>query len=79
MANQIAAAIRRSPRSQRFYASALGLSPQAMNDRMRGRTRWSLADAIILSRLLGKTVDELVGDEDLPTVGYTIAEETTAS
>lgn len=58
--NPIAEAVRRSGRRHRHLAEALGLAQPAFSDRMRGRTRWTLTEAVDLARLLGVPLDELV-------------------
>lgn len=76
MHQRIAAAIRRSPLTQTEIGHRLGLSKQAMSDRMVGRTRWSLADVVEIAAILEVSVDDLISlDDDLP-LGFTLAEAT---
>lgn len=70
----IASAVKASDYTQILLAHLLGLTPQAMSDRMRGRTRWTLSDAQQLAPLLGVTLDELVGQGDDVEVDYELTE-----
>ena len=67
--NRIAQAVRASGRSGVYLATKLGMTQPAFSDRMRGRTPWTLADAIAIADDLGVSLDGLVGREDLP-IGY---------
>ncbi len=67
--DRIAKAIRRSGLRDAHFARSLGLSTPAMSDRMRGRTRWTLTEAALIARMLGVSLDDLVGDDDLD-LGY---------
>lgn len=73
---RISALIRADARTGSEWALLLGLGRQALHDRLKGRTRWTLCDAVTIAAELGTTLDALVGDEDLP-LGYTL--DTTAS
>lgn len=71
--DHIAAVVRASGRKHIYVATALGMTQPAFSDRMRGRTPWTLADAMTLAELLHVSLDQLVGNQDLP-VGFTLAE-----
>lgn len=47
--------------SQREIARRIGLSPQAVADRVAGRTRWQIADVFALADLLEVPVSDLLG------------------
>lgn len=64
--NSIARAVRASGRKDIYVATHLGLAQTPFSDRMRGRTPFTLAEAIKIARLLDISLDELVGDDDLP-------------
>lgn len=71
--DQIAQAVRASGRTHRSLAAALGLTPPSFSDRMSGRIRWSLVDAVALAKELDVSLDELVGAQDLE-LGYALTE-----
>lgn len=73
MADQISTRLRLSGVTHETLAQALGMSRPAISDRMRGRTRWTLLEAIEIARLMGITLDALAGDNDLD-VDYTLTE-----
>lgn len=73
MEERIREAVRRSPFTQTEVGHRLGLSQPAVSARLTGRTRWTLAEIVELARLLGMTVDELIGDDELP-IGYALTE-----
>lgn len=60
MPNHVAKAVRASRYTDREVARRLGLSQTAMSDRMRGRTRWTLSEAVEIARVLQIPVDDLV-------------------
>lgn len=64
-------AVRASSLTVREVALVLGLSRPAVYDRLRGRTDWTLREAALVAKVLGVSLDELVGDVDLP-LGYTV-------
>lgn len=60
VSERITAAVLDSGHTQGRVARHLGLSRVAVNDRMRGRTRWSVDDVLGLSGLLGVHVADLL-------------------
>ena len=70
---RISTAVRLDDRNGTEWAITLGMSRQSLSDRLRGRTPWTLADAVTIASTLAISLDRLVGDEDLPT-GYALAE-----
>lgn len=49
------------------WSRILGMSRPAFSDRLRGRTPFTLADAVTIADSLGLSLDALVGDDDMPT------------
>lgn len=72
--NKIADAVRSSGRRHSELALQLGLSKVSFSDRMHGRTRWTLCDAIALAGILGVTLDDLVSFEQDLELGYALTE-----
>ena len=66
---RLSALVRSDKRTGPEWALLLGLGIQSFHDRLKGRTRWTLCDAVTIAATLGTTVDALVGDEDLE-LGY---------
>lgn len=65
--DKIAQAVNESGRKHVYLAAKLGHGQAAFSDRMRGRTPWTLRDAIGIAKDLGISLDDLVGmDDDLP-------------
>lgn len=60
VSEQIANAVRTSGHSQSHIAHHLGLSRVSINDRLRGRTRWSVDDVLALADLLDVHVSDLI-------------------
>lgn len=60
MRNPIASAVRQSPYTSTEMARRLGMPQPTFADRMRGRTRWTLADARAIAGILGVSLDDLV-------------------
>lgn len=56
-------AIRASSVRPSRVADALGLSRQAVSDRLHGRTRYVAAEVPVIAALLGITVAELLGED----------------
>lgn len=70
--DRITALIREHGETQAAWAARLDMSREAVADRMRGRTPWTLADAITVADVLEVSLDTLVGlSEDLP-LGYRV-------
>lgn len=64
---RITALVRLDRRNGSQWATLLGCSRTALSDRLRGRTLWSLRDAQIVALILDLSLDDLVGQDDLPT------------
>lgn len=60
VAERVADAVRASGHTQGHVAEHLGLSRVAVNDRMRGRTRWSVDDVLALADLLDVHLSDLI-------------------
>lgn len=69
MDRRIMAALAAERITQLELAALLGISRPAVSDRMRGRSRWSLAEVVALADRLGVSVDYLVGRAN-PPIGY---------
>ena len=56
----ISAAVVRSGVSRAVIASALRLQRSALDWRINGRTRWTLAETVALAEVLGTSVSDLL-------------------
>lgn len=56
------------------WGALLGLGRVAWSDRLRGRTPFTLSDAIVIAHHLEESLDALVGDDDMP-LGFTPTDE----
>ncbi len=59
-ADIVRAALRERRLSQTAAAEALGITPQAFSDKLRGRRHLTLKDVGLLARFLGLTVGQLL-------------------
>ncbi|MBD3784045.1 MAG: helix-turn-helix transcriptional regulator [Micrococcales bacterium] len=73
--DKIAQAINATGRKHIYLATRLGLTQPAFSDRMRGRTPWTLRDAIGVARELGVSLDDLVGMQDDLPLGFVPTDE----
>lgn len=65
----IAQAVRQSGRRHRELAENIGLSQPRFSDRMNGRTRWTLAEALALAGELRLPLDDLLIGPETPEGG----------
>jgi len=75
---RVSAAVRLSHRTGRQWADLLEVSPQALSDRLRHRTAWTLADAAAIAGALEVSLDALIGPDDLP-IGYVVVRDDAAA
>lgn len=61
---RVSDAVRESGMSQVQVARLLGMSPQAVRDRLRGRTRWSLAEVAAIAKHLDLDAAEILADDE---------------
>ncbi len=69
MRDPIALAVLASGRRHPDLAAAIGLGRCAFADRMRGRTRWTLAEALALAGELRLPLDDLLIGPETPAGG----------
>lgn len=62
MSVRIRQAVREAGVTQDAVAKQLHLSRQAVQDRLRGRTRWTTQEAAVLARVLGVRLVDLLDD-----------------
>lgn len=62
MTTRIRSAVASSGVRQESLASHLHMSRQALQDRLRGRTRWTTQEAAVLARVLGVRLVDLLDD-----------------
>lgn len=68
-ADEVRAAMARKRKTQNDVAGELGLSRQAVSDRLRGRTPWTVSEIHQLARLLDVPACALVDPLAHPTHG----------
>lgn len=56
-------------RKLRWWSSRLGMRPYTLTNRLNGRTPFTLHEARTVAATLEMSLDDLVGNEDMPT-GY---------
>lgn len=62
---EVSSLLARSPYTQREAARILEMSPQSLNDRLNGRTRWSADELPAVADLLGVSVADLYDAEQV--------------
>lgn len=63
---KIRAAMVRSGYTQEGLAKAIGLSYSALNQKLNGNRDFTLTEAKLIAKKLGKTLDQIFFDEEVP-------------